>query len=40
MDIKLGHFELDLTSLLVFVASIALGLFILVELVVSFVELF
>lgn len=40
MDIKLGHFELDITSLLVFIFSIAIGLFILFELVVSFINLF
>jgi len=40
MDIKLGHFEIDITSALVFIFSIGIGLFILFELVVSFIELF
>lgn len=40
MDLKLGHFHFDITSALVFGFSIAVGLFILFELIVSFVELF
>jgi hypothetical protein len=40
MDIKLSRFTFDITSALVFIFSVAVGLFIAFELIVSYVELF
>ena len=40
MDIKLHGFTFDITSALVFVSSVAIGLYIVFELVVAYVELF
>ena len=40
MDIKLSHFTFDISSALVFLVSVGIGLYVLFELIVAYVKLF